>query len=212
MNECVQLHINPLQGQRQLGRQGRWMPLKSCQRQTKDACFQAGHEPGYFPAVRGKKVAMSTGRPGDQPLQPQAPQIVGHLRRRVRAGLGSQQLGDMTTQIAIAEALDQVCEQAQRYPQGHHPRITKLQPRRSLTFLRHGRLHHSLDAVAREATVVAHPFDVQQPPVDVASQALEKGRLAKPLFTSKSLGLRKVPSVRSPRPSLKYCFRSKFLY
>ena len=35
--------------------------------------------------------------------------------------------------------------------------------------------------------------------------------MAKPLFTPKSFGLRKVPSVRTPRPSLKYGFRSKFL-
>src|SRR5271165_6816807 len=37
-------------------------------------------------------------------------------------------------------------------------------------------------------------------------------RLDNPLLIPKSFGFRNVPSVRHPLPSLKYCFRSKFLY
>src|SRR5579872_5973617 len=78
-----------------------------------------------------------------------------------------------------------------------------------------GRLHHFLDAVAAHATVVADTFDFQQAPIDLAAELLQVCRYVrflKPLFTPKSFTFRNVPSVRQPRPSLKYCFKSKSLY
>lgn len=129
VDERVQLGVDSVEGQRKLGRQGRRRVLKGCQRRAKDARFQASHQSGDFPAVRGQKVAMGAGWAVDETFQPQAPQIVRHLGRRVGGRLDSQQVGHMTAQIAVAEALDQVREQAQRHSQSHHPRIAKLQPR-----------------------------------------------------------------------------------
>jgi hypothetical protein len=62
---------------------------------------------------------MRSGWAVDETFQAQAPQIVGHLGRRVGSRLDSQQVGLMTPEIAVAEALDQLREQAQRHPQSH---------------------------------------------------------------------------------------------
>jgi len=54
------------------------------------------------------------------------------------------------------------------HPPSHHPGIAKFQPRRVQPTVSEEGQRDSLDAVAREATVLAHPFDFQQPPVEVA--------------------------------------------
>src|SRR6516162_9826795 len=107
VNERIQLRVDPLQRRRQLRRQGGGTLFKGCEGWAKDSRFQAGHQPRHFPAVGSEKVAMRSRWPEDQTLQPQASPIIRHLRRRVRGGIGSQQVGHVTTQVAMAEALDQ---------------------------------------------------------------------------------------------------------
>jgi hypothetical protein len=41
-----------------------------------------------------------------------------------------------------------------------------------LAVFSHGRLHHSLDAVAAQSTVVAYAFDFQSAPVDLSADLL----------------------------------------
>jgi hypothetical protein len=58
------------------------------------------------------------------------------------------------SQVAIVETVDEVLKQSQRQKQRHHSGLAELQCRRFLTVLGDGRLHHALDAVAAQATVV----------------------------------------------------------
>ncbi len=87
----------------------------------------------------------------------------------------------------------------------------QLQSRRSLTFLVHGRLHHSLDAVAREATVVAHSFEFQQSPVDVAAQALQIGQVGQAFVHFKILGIAEDAFGAQAAPFLERLFQVKLL-
>ena len=54
-----------------------------------------------------------------------------------------------------------------------------------LTVLGDGRLRHTLDAVAAQATVVADAFDFQQTPVDLPSQLLQIRQVGQTLVDSK---------------------------
>ena len=67
----------------------------------------------------------------------------------------------MLPQPPVVKAVNQVLEQCQRQKQRHDPRLPELQPWRLLAVFIDGRLHHSLDAVAAHAAVVADAFDVQ---------------------------------------------------
>ena len=83
----------------------------------------------------------------------------------------------MLPQIAIAEAVDQVLEQGQRQEQRHDSGLAELQSRRLLTVFGDGRLHHTLDAVAAQAAVMADAFDFQQAPVDFSADLLQIGQV-----------------------------------
>ncbi len=123
----------------------------------------------------------------------------------------SQQIRYLFPEIVITKAIDEVMKHRERQQQRHHSRLAQLQSRRLFAVFGHGRLHHSLDAVAAQPAVVADTFDFQQGRLICRPIFCKYGRLAKPLITPKSFGFGKGPSVRQPRPSLKYCFRSKFL-
>ena len=79
----------------------------------------------------------------------------------------------MLPEIAIVKAIDQVLKQRQRQQQRHHPGLAELQSRRLFAVFGDGRLHHSLDAVAAQAAVVADAFDFQQAPIDLPADFLQ---------------------------------------
>src|SRR2546425_7508765 len=112
----------------------------------------------------------------------------------------------------MVEAVDQVLKQGQGQKQGHAASLAELPCRRLLTAFGDGRLQHALDAVAAQAAVVADAFDLQPAPVDLPSQLLEVWQVGQTLIYVEIFGVAKVPSVRHPRPSWQYCFRSKFWY
>src|SRR5216683_2462472 len=85
----------------------------------------------------------------------------------IRTG-DSKKVNDQCTQIAVLESVDEVLEQSKRQKKRHHPGLTELQCRRFLTVLCDGRLHHSLNAVAAQAAVVADAFDLKPAPIDLA--------------------------------------------
>jgi hypothetical protein len=63
--------------------------------------------------------------------------------------------------MAIVEPIDQMVKQGQRQKQRHDARLAELQSRRFFTVVGDCRLHHSLDAVAAQAAVMADAFDFQ---------------------------------------------------
>ena len=120
----------------------------------------AREQAGYFPTIRCDEVAIGVrGGRKIMPLEAKAAQIVSHLAGGGMPRRDVEQIGDELPQIAIVESADQVLEQRQGEKQSHHPGLAKLQCRRFLTVLGNGRLPHSLDAVAAQATVVAEAFD-----------------------------------------------------
>src|SRR4029079_10858538 len=130
-------------------------------------------EPRHFPTVRGRHIALGPGSPMQQPLPAKAPQVVGGLLGSVVPRGQPQKVDHGSTQILITKARDQVSEEAEGQHQGHHSRIAKAKSRRFLTVLVDGRLHHSLDAVGGEPTVLTHLLDFQKSPVDLAPDLLQ---------------------------------------
>ena len=72
----------------------------------------------------------------------------------------------------MVENVDQVLKQGQGQEQDHDAGLAEPQCRRLLTACGNGRLHHTSDAVAAQAAVMADAFDLQQAPVDLPSQLL----------------------------------------
>jgi hypothetical protein len=84
-----------------------------------------------------------------------------------------QQIRHVLAEVAVAKAVNQMLKQCQRQQQRHHPRLAELQSWRFFA-VGHGRLHHSLDAVAAQTTVVADAFDFQQAPFDLSSETFPR--------------------------------------
>ena len=104
---------------------------------------------------------MRFGWPVNQAFETQPSQVVSHLAGRVVLVGHAEQIDHQGAQVPIVEAVDQMLEQGKSHQQGHHTRLAKLQGRRLFTVLSDGRLHHTLDAVAAQAAVVADAFDFQ---------------------------------------------------
>jgi hypothetical protein len=54
-------------------------------------------------------------------------------------------------------------------------------------------LHHTLDAVAAQAAVVADAFDFEQSPVDLPADLLQVGQIGQPFVDSKIIGVAEGP-------------------
>src|SRR5207245_3621226 len=109
-----------------------------------------------------------------------------------------QEGGDLPAQFSVAHALNDASKLAKHQHQRHHPRVAKLQSRRSLTVFGHGRLQHTLDAAGAQATVLADTLDFGRRWLIWWPSSLREGRFSIPLLTAKSPGSWKVPSVRRP--------------
>jgi hypothetical protein len=123
------------------------------------------------------EVAVGAGWPENETFEAQAAQVVGHVSAGVIAAGDAKQVGNQDPQVAIMEAIDQVLKQGQCQEQGHDSGLAELQCRRLLTVFGNGRLHHALDAVAAQPTVVADAFDLQQAPVDLTADFLQVGQI-----------------------------------
>src|SRR2546427_7626932 len=93
-----------------------------------------------------------------------------------------QEGGDLPAKFSVAHALNDASKLAKHQHQRHHPRVAKLQSRRSLTVFGHGRLHHTLDAAGAQATVLADTLDFQQALVDLVAQFLERRQIFYPFI------------------------------
>src|SRR5215469_5377307 len=82
-------------------------------------------------------------------------------------------------------------EHGQRHQKGHDPWVAEFQPRRFFTVFGLGRLHHTLDAVAAQATVLADAFDFQQAPVNLSANLLQVRQIAQAFIHSKVTWLAK---------------------
>jgi hypothetical protein len=167
IDECIKLVVDPIEGSTQRKGQDGVVAREHSDGGPEYAGFEAREQPGDFPAIGRDEVAVGARRAEDHAFERKAAQIVSHLAGGVFACGDAEQIGDKLPQVAIVESVDQVLEQSKGEEQSHHPGLAKLQCRRFFTVVGDGRLHHSLDAVAAQATVVADTFDFQQASIDL---------------------------------------------
>jgi hypothetical protein len=61
------------------------------------------------------------------------------------------------------------------------------------------------------AAVVADAFDFQRAPIDFPADLLQVRQIGQAFVHAKVVGIAERPFRPAARPSLKYCFKSKFL-
>src|SRR3954465_4560024 len=88
-------------------------------------------------------------------------------------------------------------KQSECQKQRHHSRLSELQSRCFFAVFGDGGLHHALDAVAAQATVVADTFDFEQSPVDLSTDLLQIGQVGQSFVDSEIVRVAK----RSFRPA-----------
>ena len=146
-----------------------------------------------------------------QAFAAKSPEVISGLLGGIGLSTRTQLLVHGSSQILVAETVDQVSEEAEGQHQGHHSRIAKTKPRGFLTVLVDGRLHHTLNAVGREPAVLAHPLDFQKPPVDLASDLLEIAEVGQTLVDVKISRVAKRPFGAQGTPLFEVLFQIKAL-
>src|SRR2546422_937562 len=207
----IQLGIDRLERLSQAGGRDWCGSIHRSQCRAKHPCLQAGVQPRQLPPARSQVVALAFERPTQQPLAHQPSQVVGGLSCAILLERNSQQSGHLLTQVVVADSLDGAGKLAQDQHQCHDPWVAKLQSRRSLTVLSDGRLHHPLDAVGAQTTVLTDTLDFQQAAVDLAAKEHELGHLLQALVESKVGGIVKSPLGAQSAAFFEVLFEIKML-
>ena len=97
----------------------------------------------------------------DEPLRSKSAQVIGHVRRRVRA---AQERGDRRAQGGVSSALQQMGEGGQRVEQRHDAGVAEVQRGGPLPML-DGRLLEPVLRVVREHALVTGALDFEDPTV-----------------------------------------------
>ena len=75
----------------------------------------------------GEPIALGASHTLNDPVEPQPAQVVGQRASAVGRQLATKQAGNQGTQVAVAEAVGQVAEAAQRPEERVHARIAEAQ-------------------------------------------------------------------------------------
>jgi hypothetical protein len=146
---------------------GRW-PIGGQQR-AEQPVVQLGVEDHHPHTLGGEHVAVAVLDPPGQPLEPQPPQVVGHLCAAVGT---AEQAAHLGTQAPVGEADDGVEQDRKGAGQGHDARIPEAQGSGSLALLQRG-LRGLRQQRGLNGTALADTLDGKQPAVGGASLGLE---------------------------------------
>ena len=127
-----------------------------------DAEIELAVEECDLEAVGRGGVPVRAGHAVDEPFEAEPAEVAGHLG----SGVGpAEQRFDLRTEIAIAEAADQVREAGERLAQGHHPRVPETKRGHALADL-DGEPLQPVQGVLGEHAVVTDAFGFEELPVD----------------------------------------------
>ena len=94
---------------------------------TQDTGVELGEEQRDALAEVGDLIALRVRDAGDESVQPEPAQVIGHPSRGVCLQRDAEQRGDVAAQCGIAESLGQEHEQAQCLQQGHDAGVAERQ-------------------------------------------------------------------------------------
>jgi hypothetical protein len=136
---------------------------------------EGGPEPGG-----GDLVAVRSVDPGDEPVEPQAAELVGQAARGQCVRHDTQQAREQRAQVAIGEALGEQPEDHKRAEQCLDARVSEAERRHPLP-VDHLRSGHRAEGVRADRAVVREPFDLEQPAVGVKADLPQRGEIREPL-------------------------------
>jgi len=129
--------------------------------------------------VGGHSVAGGAGDPVYEALETKPPQVVGHLAGRVGGFIEAEQPGDVRAQVAVAEALWQIGEAAERVEQRHGPRVTETQARRTAADFDGGSLQ-AVECFLCEGAGLTNTLGLEQLAVDLCASSAQVGQVRQP--------------------------------
>lgn len=171
---------------------------------------QLGVEDGDADPVRGEGVGVLAGDALDEPVQPQAAEVVAHLALRV--GL-LEVAGDEWAQALGREAGDGTEDGAQGAGQGCRSFVPEAQRSGSLALLVIGRVD-ALEGRRADGAALAGLLDHKQALVGGTGFVDQFGQVVQVVqatFDTEIVGAVDDGSIRSARPSLRYCLTRECL-
>ena len=143
----------------------------------------------------------------DEPVEAEPGEVVAHLVD----GVGdAEQLAHLGAQAPVGEA-EGVETDTQGAEQGHDPRISEPQCGRPPAVLGEGGLRDPLKGWARKDTTLPDTFSIEQASVDGTGLGLQLVQVPRRRLQIRSPGLLITVSIRSARPSLRYCLTRECL-
>lgn len=128
---------------------------------------------------------MGAGDSMDQALEPQAAEVIGHLRGRVRP---PEERGDSGPEFAVAKAVREMGKSAQGLEEGHQARIAETQGGDALA-VSPGGLLEAVEGFLSQDAVMAEAFHLEQFAVDAVPQVAQVREVVNPLTHVKVFGV-----------------------
>jgi len=175
IDESINLPINAIQGLCEGLWVGRWLGTGDS-----DKCWpehsgiESGEKPTYLPPIRSEKITVRVSYSANDSLARKASQVISHHRRLV---VPIKEVCHLFAEIGIAEPIEQVKKQGEGCKQGHDSRISQFEPWSRLTIVCDGRGDYPLNALTRQAAVMADPLDIEKTSVDVATYEGKIGKI-----------------------------------
>jgi hypothetical protein len=107
---------------------------------------ESGKEDDDSPPIRGQEIAIGRRDSGDDALEPESPEIIGHLAGGVMIQTDSQKSSHLYPKATVGEAIKEMDKQAKCQKETHHPWVSEFETWRSLTVMLSG-LDNPLDAL-----------------------------------------------------------------
>jgi len=119
--------------------------LERNQGRVEDSGIESGKEDGDSSPIGGKKITIGGRNSGDDPFEPESPEIISHLAGCVM--IGCQKGSHLYPEATVGESIDEMNKQRERQEKTHHPRVSKLHAWCSLTVMLGG-LNDPLDGLS----------------------------------------------------------------
>ena len=146
-NKRIDFPVNLLQGSPERG----WQPIKGGLLERNEgraeySSIESGKEDDDSPPIRGQEIAIGIRDSGDDALEPESPEIIGHLAGGVMIQTDSQKRSHLYPKATVGESIKEMDKQAKCQKETHHPWVSELETWRSLTVMLSG-LDNPLDAL-----------------------------------------------------------------
>jgi hypothetical protein len=124
----------------------------------------------------------------DQAVQPQPPQLIGHLPLGACLGLFPQQASQVLAQLAVAKTTGQQTKQQQQMQKHGHQRLP-IGQRRGPLLAHLARRRHRLKQAFAQRVVLTGPLDVQQTSVGSKAKLPHRGKIDQSAAEAKIPGI-----------------------